>query len=120
MCSDIALTFAFLPDFEHPTNKQTGVHRDQLQHWHPQKLPLMLYTQHAKVYIAAPQSLEAIQEVKKTLPIPVGDLVFLPLDLAGLTTIKAWRTQEAVVSAILNSLGGRMKSLSRLVDISVH
>jgi retinol dehydrogenase-12 len=90
------------------------------------ELAQMLYTKHAKVYLATrtrEKALEAIQEVRKTAPSSVGDLVFLLLDLAGPTTIKAWGTQElqeAVVSAILNSLGCRMKSLSRLVDISVH
>ena len=56
------------------------------------KLVQILYTKHAKVYIAArtlEKALEAIQEVRKTTPSSAGDLVFLHVDLAGLTTIKA-------------------------------
>lgn len=52
----------------------------------------MLYSKNGKVYIAArseERANKAIEEIRKVAPTSKGALVFLPLDLSDLTTIKA-------------------------------
>ncbi|KAH9906159.1 hypothetical protein F4778DRAFT_634622 [Xylariomycetidae sp. FL2044] len=56
------------------------------------ELAQMLYAKHAKVYIAArseEKALRAIDSIKEAAPQSSGDLAFIHLDLADLSTIKA-------------------------------
>jgi len=55
------------------------------------ELAQILYAREAKVYVAArskEKALKAINDIKKSVPNSTGDLVFLNLDLADLSTIK--------------------------------
>ncbi|KAI5925275.1 hypothetical protein F4810DRAFT_708661 [Camillea tinctor] len=56
------------------------------------ELAQMLYSKHAKVYIAArseAKALDAMNDIRRAEPGSSGDLVFIKLDLADLSTIKA-------------------------------
>lgn len=73
------------------TGANTGVGKE---------LARMLYSKNAKVYVAArsaEKSNAAIEDIKKLVPSSTGQLVFLPLDLADLSTIKA--TAERFLAA---------------------
>lgn len=65
------------------TGSNTGVGKELAQ---------ILYAKNGKVYIAArseEKAGKAIEDIKKAAPNSAGTLVFLRLDLANLTTIKA-------------------------------
>ncbi|KAI9737860.1 MAG: hypothetical protein M1834_009230 [Cirrosporium novae-zelandiae] len=65
------------------TGSNTGVGKE---------LARILYSKHAKVYVAArseDKANKAIEAIKKTTPESAGELIFLYLDLIDLTTIKA-------------------------------
>jgi len=71
-----------------------------------------LYSKHAKVYIAArskERALEAIDEIKRANPESAGDLAYLRLDLADLSTIKAsaeeFLSKESKLHVLWNNAG---------------
>lgn len=72
----------------------------------------MLYTKNAKVYIAArskEKAAKAIEEIKAKAPKSSGDLVFLLLDLADLSTIKRsaqeFLSRESKLHVLFNNAG---------------
>ncbi|CAI6340537.1 unnamed protein product [Periconia digitata] len=75
-------------------------------------LARMLYSKNAKIYIAArseEKAVKAIDDIKQAEPSSTGDLVFLRLDLADLTTIKASAQQfldkEQRLDVLFNNAG---------------
>ncbi|KAI1346209.1 hypothetical protein F5Y01DRAFT_320012 [Xylaria sp. FL0043] len=85
------------------TGANTGVGKELAQ---------MLYSKHAKVYIAArseAKAAAAIEDIKKAEPTSEGELVFLKLDLADLTTIKAsveeFLQKEKQLHVLFNNAG---------------
>jgi retinol dehydrogenase-12 len=71
-----------------------------------------LYSKNAKVYIACrskEKSLKAIEAIKETAPNATGELAFLYLDLADLTTIKAsaeeFLSKETKLHVLFNNAG---------------
>ncbi|KAK8877052.1 short-chain dehydrogenase protein [Apiospora arundinis] len=86
------------------TGANTGVGKE---------LARMLYAQNAKVYIAArseDKALRAIEEIKQAAPgSSKGALVFIRLDLADLSTIKAsvqsFLAQESQLHVLFNNAG---------------
>ncbi|KAI0433045.1 hypothetical protein F5Y09DRAFT_300131 [Xylaria sp. FL1042] len=85
------------------TGANTGVGKELAQ---------MLYSKHAKVYIAArseAKAAAAIEDIKKAEPSSEGELVFLKLDLADLTTIKAsvqeFLQKEKQLHVLFNNAG---------------
>jgi retinol dehydrogenase-12 len=85
------------------TGSNTGVGKE---------LARMLYSSNAKVYIAArseERANKAIAEIKSAAPTSKGGLVFLPLDLRDLTTIKAsarrFLTAENKLHVLFNNAG---------------
>ncbi|KAI0977226.1 hypothetical protein F4678DRAFT_412208 [Xylaria arbuscula] len=76
------------------------------------QLAQMLYSKHAKVYIAARSEAKAnaaIDEIKSAEPSSEGELVFIKLDLADLTTIKAsaqeFLQREKQLHVLFNNAG---------------
>ena len=85
------------------TGSNTGVGKE---------LARILYSKHAKVYIAArseEKALNAIEVIKAATPKAAGELVFLRLDLADLTTIKAsvqeFLSKETKLHVLFNNAG---------------
>ncbi|KAI1851794.1 hypothetical protein JX265_013151 [Neoarthrinium moseri] len=75
-------------------------------------LARILYEKNAKVYIAArsePKAQRAIAEMRRAAPSSRGDLVFMPLDLNDLTTIKGsvgrFLAAESKLHALFNNAG---------------
>ncbi|TAQ84875.1 hypothetical protein B7494_g6800 [Chlorociboria aeruginascens] len=76
------------------------------------ELAQMLYSKNAKVYVAArsrDKALAAIESIEKAAPNSTGDLIFLPLDLADLSTIKAsvqqFLDRESKLDVLFNNAG---------------
>ncbi|KAH8167400.1 hypothetical protein CIB48_g828 [Xylaria polymorpha] len=76
------------------------------------ELGRMLYSKHAKVYIAARSEARAnaaIDDIKKAEPASQGELVFIKLDLADLSTIKAsaqnFLQREKKLHVLFNNAG---------------
>ncbi|KAI0874586.1 hypothetical protein GGS24DRAFT_333823 [Hypoxylon argillaceum] len=76
------------------------------------ELARMLYSKHAKVYIAARSEARgkaAIDDVKKAVPNSRGELAFIKLDLADLSTIKAsaqeFLQREQQLHVLFNNAG---------------
>jgi NAD(P)-dependent dehydrogenase (short-subunit alcohol dehydrogenase family) len=76
------------------------------------ELVKILYSKGAKVYMAsrtASKAEEAIKSIKNSVPKSTGDIKFLPLDLADLTTIKpaasAFAAQESKLDVLWNNAG---------------
>ncbi|EON97868.1 putative short-chain dehydrogenase protein [Phaeoacremonium minimum UCRPA7] len=72
----------------------------------------ILYAKNAKVYLAArseEKTLEAIESIKATVPNSSGELIYLRLDLADLTTIKAsaqeFLEKETKLHVLFNNAG---------------
>ncbi|KAH8882166.1 NAD(P)-binding protein [Thozetella sp. PMI_491] len=72
----------------------------------------MLYSKNAKVYLAArsePKARKAIDEIMTVVPKSTGELIFLQLDLADLTTIKAsaeeFLSKENRLHVLFNNAG---------------
>jgi len=72
----------------------------------------ILYSKNAKVYVAArseEKAGRAIEAIKKAFPNSEGELVFLRLDLADLTTIKAsaeeFLSKETKLHVLFNNAG---------------
>jgi retinol dehydrogenase 12 len=87
------------------TGADTGVGKELAQ---------ILYSKHAKVYIAArseEKALNAMESIKAAAPkaTGAGELVFMRLDLADLTTIKAsageFRSRETKLHVLFNNAG---------------
>jgi retinol dehydrogenase-12 len=85
------------------TGANTGVGKE---------LPRLLYSKNAKVYILARSESEAnkaIEDIKKAPPTSTGALVFLPLNLSDLTTIKAsaerFLAAETKLHVLFNNAG---------------
>jgi NAD(P)-dependent dehydrogenase (short-subunit alcohol dehydrogenase family) len=85
------------------TGSNTGVGKE---------LARMLYSKNAKVYIAArseERANKAIQEINTASPTSKGSLVFLPLDLSDLSTIKAsaqrFLAAETKLHVLFNNAG---------------
>lgn len=85
------------------TGANTGVGKELAQ---------ILYAENAKVYIAArseDKASKAIEAIKEAAPESTGELVFLKLDLADLTTIKASAQQfldrEKKLHVLFNNAG---------------
>jgi len=76
------------------------------------ELAQILYAHHAKVYVAArsqDKADAAISSIKSNFPNSKGELVFLPLDLGDLTTIKAsaeaFLSKEETLDVLWNNAG---------------
>lgn len=76
------------------------------------ELARILYAKHAKVYIAArsaEKAASAISSIKASSPSSKGSLIFLKLDLADLTTIKAsadeFLSKESKLHVLFNNAG---------------
>ncbi|KAE9365733.1 NAD(P)-binding protein [Stipitochalara longipes BDJ] len=76
------------------------------------ELAKILYSKHAKVYIAArskPKALSAITSIKTSSPNSAGALEFLPLNLADLSTIKSsaeeFLAKEKRLDILFNNAG---------------
>ncbi|KAJ4392137.1 short-chain alcohol dehydrogenase [Gnomoniopsis smithogilvyi] len=76
------------------------------------ELTRLLYSRNAKVYMLArseEKTNAAIADIRKVLPTSTGSLVFLPLDLADLSTIKATAEQflarEPKLHVLFNNAG---------------
>lgn len=76
------------------------------------ELSQILYSKNARIYMAArsqEKTLAAISEIKSSLPSSTGDLIFLPLDLADLTTIASSARQfldrEPKLHVLFNNAG---------------
>ncbi|KAF4617066.1 hypothetical protein G7Y89_g15081 [Cudoniella acicularis] len=85
------------------TGSNTGVGKE---------LARMLYSKNAKVYIFArseDRANKAIEDIKKVAPKSTGTLVFLPLDLSNLTTVKAsakrFLSAEGKLHVLFNNAG---------------
>ncbi|KAI0097728.1 putative estradiol 17 beta-dehydrogenase [Nemania sp. FL0031] len=72
----------------------------------------ILYAKNAKVYIAArseTKAQQAIQDIQKLAPSSRGSLIFLPLDLADLTSVKsaaeAFLAREHKLHTLFNNAG---------------
>lgn len=72
----------------------------------------ILYAKHAKVYVAcrsAEKATKAIADIKKTAPKSKGELVFLSVDFADLTKVKAaaqsFLAQESKLHVLFNNAG---------------
>jgi len=85
------------------TGSNTGIGREVAQ---------ILYSKNAKVYVAArseEKARQAIQAIKKGFPKSAGELIFLHLDLADLTTIKAsveeFLSKETKLHVLFNNAG---------------
>ncbi|KAI1098851.1 putative short-chain dehydrogenase [Jackrogersella minutella] len=85
------------------TGSNTGVGKE---------LARILYSKNAKVYIAArsqDKAIKAIEEINKAYPTSKGSLVFLKLDLADLTGIKAsaeeFLAKETRLDVLFNNAG---------------
>ncbi|EFY97139.1 short chain dehydrogenase family protein [Metarhizium robertsii] len=96
-----------LPDLKEKvyivTGANTGVGKE---------LSRILYSKNARIYMAArsqEKTLSAISEIKSSLPSSTGDLIFLPLDLADLTTIASSARQfldrEPKLHVLFNNAG---------------
>ena len=77
-----------------------------------QELTRVLYAKNAKVYVACrseEKATKAIAHIKKVAPKSKGELVFLSLDLADLTKVKAaaqsFLTQESKLHVLFNNAG---------------
>jgi retinol dehydrogenase 12 len=77
-----------------------------------QELARILYAKKAKVYMACrskEKAIQAIQQIKKDVPKSGGQLVFISLDLADLTIVKAaaqsFLAQESSLHALFNNAG---------------
>jgi retinol dehydrogenase 12 len=75
-------------------------------------LARVLYAKKAKVYLACrseEKATKAIADIKKAVPKSTGELVFLPLDLADLTKVKAaaqsFLAQESKLHVLFNNAG---------------
>lgn len=76
------------------------------------ELARILYLKNAKVYMAArteSKANKAIEEISKAAPTSKGSLIFLPLDLADLSTIKAsverFLATESKLHVLFNNAG---------------
>ncbi|KAH8594346.1 hypothetical protein B0O99DRAFT_514332 [Bisporella sp. PMI_857] len=76
------------------------------------ELTRILYLKNAKVYLATRsegKALTAIDEIKERTPDSKGDLIFLPLDLADLTTVKPaaeeFLRRESKLHVLFNNAG---------------
>ena len=76
------------------------------------QLSQILYAKDAKVYVAArseKKAMEAIESIKEAHPLSEGELVFLRIDLADLTTIKAsadeFLAKESKLHVLFNNAG---------------
>ncbi|GAW20261.1 hypothetical protein ANO14919_097620 [Xylariales sp. No.14919] len=76
------------------------------------ELTKILYSKHAKVYVAArseSKAKAAIEEVRRLYPTSKGDLVYLHLDLSDLTTIKKsaddFLAKEQRLDVLFNNAG---------------
>lgn len=73
------------------------------------QLARILYSKNAKVYIAARTEAGSIAHIKKAEPASKGTLVFLPLDLADLRTVKKSAEQflasETRIHVLFNNAG---------------
>ncbi|CAG8953768.1 hypothetical protein HYFRA_00006659 [Hymenoscyphus fraxineus] len=85
------------------TGSNTGIGKELAQ---------LLYSKAAKIYIAArskDKALKAIEDIQAKHPESKGQLVFLPLDLADLSTIKASATEflskEQKLHILFNNAG---------------
>jgi len=85
------------------TGANTGVGKELAQ---------ILYSKNAKVYVAArskEKAMKAIEAIKIAAPESSGELVFLPLDLADLNTIKAsaneFLSKEKKLNVLFNNAG---------------
>ncbi|KAI0554300.1 hypothetical protein F4679DRAFT_527869 [Xylaria curta] len=85
------------------TGANTGVGKE---------LARILYSKDAKVYVAARSEAKAsaaIEDIKKTEPTSKGELVFIKLDLADLSTIKAsaqdFLNRETKLHVLFNNAG---------------
>lgn len=85
------------------TGANTGVGKE---------LARILYSKNATVYVAArseEKALKAIEDIKAAAPDSTGKLVFLRLDLADLTTIKAsaedFLSKESALHVLFNNAG---------------
>jgi retinol dehydrogenase-12 len=85
------------------TGANTGVGKE---------LSRILYSKNARVYVAArseEKALQAIEDIKTAAPESTGQLHFLRLDLADLTTIKAsaneFTSKEAKLDVLFNNAG---------------
>ncbi|KAJ3570087.1 hypothetical protein NPX13_g5850 [Xylaria arbuscula] len=72
----------------------------------------MLYSRHARVYITArseAKAIAAIDDIKRVVPSSQGELTFIKLDLADLTTIKAsaqdFLRKESKLHVLFNNAG---------------
>jgi len=79
------------------------------------ELARILYAKNAKVWVAArseSKATKAIEEIKASAPSSAGELVFLPLDLADLTTIKPsverFLAAESTLHVLFNNAGVMM------------
>lgn len=68
------------------------------------QLSRILYSKNAKVYIAARSEIDAIAHIKKAEPASKGALIFLPLDLADLQSVKKSAEQFLAIETRLNVL----------------
>ena len=75
-------------------------------------LARVLYTRNAKVYVACrseEKGKQTIAQIKKVVPKSTGELVFLSLDLADLTKVKAaaqsFLAQESELHVLFNNAG---------------
>ncbi|TQS33788.1 hypothetical protein Golomagni_05855 [Golovinomyces magnicellulatus] len=85
------------------TGANTGVGKELAQ---------ILYLKNAKVYVAArseAKGLQAIEDIKSQVPTSSGQLVFLSLDLADLTSVKnaaqEFISQESRLDVLFNNAG---------------
>lgn len=76
------------------------------------ELVKILYSKGAKVYMASrtkSKAEEAIKAIKESVPKSTGDIKFLPLDLADLTSVKpavsAFAAQESKLDVLWNNAG---------------
>ena len=79
------------------------------------ELARILYAKNAKIWVAArseSKATKAIEEIKASAPSSAGELVFLPLDLADLTTIKPsverFLAAESTLHVLFNNAGVMM------------
>lgn len=85
------------------TGSNTGIGKEVAQ---------VLYTKNAKVYLAGRSEqkyLTAMETMKKAAPTSIGELVFLRLDLADLSSVKAsaeeFLSKESKLDVLINNAG---------------
>ncbi|CAI6340720.1 unnamed protein product [Periconia digitata] len=87
------------------------------------ELARMLYSKNAKVYIASrsqEKALSAIQDIQDSCPKSEGDVIFIPLDLNDLSTIKAsaekFLAAETELHVLFNNAGVQTNDLTKTVQ----